>query len=305
MVVLVALVVALIPHALAVSIPAKRQSITTLSSAQIDTFTPYSNFAAAAYCTAAQTADWGCGSLCEANSGFVVQASGGDGDGTQFWYVGYDPSLKEVIVAHQGTDPDELKADLTDVNIIRGKLDSTLFPGISSSITVHEGFRNEQKKTASSVLAAVKASMSAHATSSVTVVGHSLGAAISLIDSVFLTLNLGSDATIKYIGYGLPRVGNQAFADYLDANIDVTHINNKEDDVPIVPGMFLGYHHPSGEIHIQDSGAWDSCPGQDNESALCTTGDVSSIFTGDEDDHDGPYNGVYMGTVGAELCTGP
>ena len=37
-------------------------------------------------------------------------------------------------------------SDLTDADIIRGKLDSTLFPGISSSITVHEGFRNEQKK---------------------------------------------------------------------------------------------------------------------------------------------------------------
>ncbi|VDC00963.1 unnamed protein product [Peniophora sp. CBMAI 1063] len=303
MVALVALAVALIPHALAISVPAKRQSITPLSTAQIDAFTPYSNFAAAAYCTAAQTADWDCGPLCDANSGFVVQASGGDGDGTQFWYVGYDPSLKQVIVAHQGTDPDQIMSDLTDANIIRGKLDSTLFPGISSSITVHEGFRNEQAKTASSVLAAVKASMSAHATSSVTIVGHSLGAAISLLDSVYLSLNLGSSVTIKFIGYGLPRVGNQDFADYLDANIDVTHINNKEDLVPILPGMFLGYHHPSGEIHILDSGAWDSCPGQDNESDSCTTGDVPSIFQGDEDDHDGPYNGVSMGTIAADMCT--
>ena len=65
--------------------------------------------------------------------------------------------------------------------------------------------------------------MSAHAAQSVTVVGHSLGAglrlmflcrwlthhkgaAISLIDSIFLTLNLDPGTTIKYIGYGLPRV---------------------------------------------------------------------------------------------------
>jgi hypothetical protein len=38
-------------------------------------------------------------------------------------------------------------------------------------------------------------------------------------------------------------------------------INNKEDPVPILPGRFLGYVHSSGEIHIEDSGAWDACPG--------------------------------------------
>jgi len=79
------------------------------------------------------------------------------------------------------------------------------------------------------------------------------------------------------------KVGNQAFANYVDAgDLSVTHINNKwvehglhdtntcsilelisfrEDLVPIVPGSFLGYHHPSGEVHIMDSGSWVSCPG--------------------------------------------
>ena len=64
-------------------------------------------------------------------------------------------------------------------------------------------------------------------------------------------------ATVSFIGYGLPRVGNQDFADYVDSlGLSITHINNKEDFVPILPGRFLGFHHPSGEVHIQDSGAW-------------------------------------------------
>lgn len=101
---------------------------------------------------------------------------------------------------------------------------------------------------------------------------------------------------MSFIGYGLPRVGNQAFANYVDAQpISVTHINNKEDFVPILPGMFLGFHHPSGELHIQDSDAWVACPGQDNSSKQCTVGDVPNIFEGDESNHDGPYNGVEMG----------
>jgi hypothetical protein len=92
------------------------------------------------------------------------------------------------------------------------------------------------------------------------------------------------------------QVGNQAFANYVDGtNGHLTHINNKEDPVPILPGMFLGFVHPSGEVHIEDSNAWDNCPGQDNDSTLCSTGDVPNIFEGDESDHDGPYNGVTMG----------
>lgn len=45
---------------------------------------------------------------CEANPTFQPTASGGDGEVTQWWYVGYDPTLEEVIVAHQGTDTSDM-----------------------------------------------------------------------------------------------------------------------------------------------------------------------------------------------------
>lgn len=122
-----------------------------------------------------------------------------------------------------------------------------------------------------------------------------IGAAISLLDAIYLPLHI-SGLTVTYIGYGLPRVGNQDFANYVDAQpISVTHINNKEDPIPILPGEFLGYVHPSGEVHIEDSGEWANCPGQDNPSTECSTGDVPSLAQGDLDDHDGPYDGIEMG----------
>jgi predicted lipase len=116
--------------------------------------------------------------------------------------------------------------------------------------------------TASAILSAVQDTLSAKGTSSVTVVGHSLGGALALLDGVFLSLKLPS-ATVRVVSYGMPRVGNQAFANFVDSQLSgrVTHVNNEEDPIPTVPGIFLGFHHPSGEIHIQDSGAWDSCPG--------------------------------------------
>ncbi|KAI6010401.1 Alpha/Beta hydrolase protein [Pisolithus microcarpus] len=272
-----------------------RQSITGLTTSQIDSYTPYTYYASAGYCTAAQTLAWDCGTNCQANSDFLPVASGGNGDSVQYWYVGYDPSLDTVIVAHQGTDPSEILPLVTDADFFLTSLDSSLFPGISSDIEVHNGFMNAQASTATEVLAAVQTTMSKYGTTTVTVVGHSLGAAISLLDSVYLPLHLPSGTSFQTITYGLPRVGNQAFANYVDANLHLTHINNKEDPIPILPGMFLGYVHPAGEVHIEDSGEWAACPGQDNPSTQCIVGDVPTILQGDESAHDGPYNGIEMG----------
>ena len=114
------------------------------------------------------------------------------------------------------------------------------------------------------------------------------------MDAVYLPLHLPSDTVFKYVGFGQPRVGNQAFADYVDANVsDKTRITNKKDPVPILPGRLLGFHHASGEVHIySNTDAWNSCPGQDNTNSVCTIGDVPNIFVSDIDDHSGPYNGV-------------
>ena len=100
-----------------------------------------------------------------------------------------------------------------------------------------------------------------HGASFVTVVGHSLGAALALLDGLYLSLNL-PNTEVRVIGYGMPRVGNQAFANWVDEHLHLTHINNQEDLIPILPGNFLGFHHASGEVHITDSGTWKSFPGK-------------------------------------------
>ncbi|RPD59102.1 lipase [Lentinus tigrinus ALCF2SS1-7] len=286
---------AAIPASIPASELAERQAITALTTSQITAFRPYTHYASTAYCQPAATLAWNCGANCEANPQFVPIASGGDGDSTQFWYVGFDPTLGEVIVGHQGTDTSEILPVLEDGDIILETLDSGLFPGLSSDIKAHMGFAGSQSRSAAGVLAAVKTGISKFGAKKVTVTGHSLGAAIGLLDAVFLPLHI-SGITTRFVGYGMPRVGNQEFADYVDSRaISVTHINNKEDLVPILPGRFLGYHHPSGEVHIVDSGSWLSCPGQDNTSDECTVGDVGNIFEGNTDDHSGPYDGIEMG----------
>jgi len=273
-----------------------RQSITTLTTTQISAFEPYAFYASTGYCSPSTTINWSCGANCEANPSFIPVASGGDGVDVQFWFVGFDPTLNTVIVSHQGTTVDTIIPVITDADFFLEPLDSSLFPGVSSGVEAHNGFAGDQADTATDILAAVEETMAAHGATSVTTTGHSLGAALSLLDALYLSIQLPG-TTVNYMGFGLPRVGNQAFANLIDATLPnrVAHVNNKEDPVPILPGEFLGFVHPSGEKHIMDSNAWVACPGQDNPSDECSTGDVPTIFEGDLDDHDGPYDGVTMG----------
>ena len=90
------------------------------------------------------------------------------------------------------------------------------------------------------------------------------------------------------------QVGNQAFADYVDSELNgkFTRITNLKDPVPILPGEFLGFRHPSGEAHIDNGLVWKWCPGQDNSDAQCSIGDTPNIFVSDIKDHEGPYNGI-------------
>ncbi|KIY51646.1 lipase [Fistulina hepatica ATCC 64428] len=264
-----------------------------LTSAQVTPYQSYAYFASAAYCAPNTTITWTCGSRCEGNADFEPIASGGNGDSTQYWYVGYAPGHDSIIVAHQGTNPSELLSVVTDARFFLGELDPDLFPGVPSDVEVHTGFAVEQADAAV-ILGNVTAGIEKYGTTAITVAGHSLGAALALLDGLYLHLQI-PDATVNVIDFGQPRVGNPAFALWVDENVNLTHINNKEDYVPIIPGMSLGYAQPSGEIHIQDSEQWIACDGHDNESHLCSTGDVPNIFAGDIDDHDGPYDGVEMG----------
>ena len=61
-----------------------RQSITTLTTVQISSFTPYAFFASAGYCQPSATLAWNCGTNCQANPSFHPIASGGDGVVVQF-----------------------------------------------------------------------------------------------------------------------------------------------------------------------------------------------------------------------------
>jgi len=203
------------------------------------------------------------------------------------------------VVAHEGTNPTQFLSDLTDVDIVMENLDSTLFPGISDDIYVHSGFAAEHVKTAAIVLAETETLIQQTGADTVVLVGHSLGGALAELDALFMTMNLPSSVHIKAVTYGTPRVGNPAYATFFDSMVpDFTRVNNEKDPIPIVPGRFLGFEHPHGEVHIISPGDAVSCPGDDDATdSECTIATVPNIADSDLLDHLGPYQGIYIGTI--------
>ncbi|EUC63681.1 lipase [Rhizoctonia solani AG-3 Rhs1AP] len=301
------------------ALPLRRDGTTTLSATEIDSYKIYAQFAQVGYCPPSKTANWTCGESCNAIPDFTPYATGGDGGSVPHWYVGYHAGSHSVVVSNQGSDFDQFEAVLVNAEIFQKNLDATLFPGISENVKAHSGkskqpritqkaqswtfsvgFIDAQATSAAAKLAAVQLAMASSGTSSVTLTGHSLGGAISLLDSLYLSLNLPS-ATIKTVTHGMPRVGNREFADLVDSKIpDLSRITNMQDLVPILPGRLFGYAHPSGEKHIVSAGSWVACAGHDNTDDSCITGTVRTIFNGRSEDHTGPYEGV---SIGARYCT--
>ncbi|CAE6451903.1 unnamed protein product [Rhizoctonia solani] len=289
---------------LALPAPVPRAGVTALTAAQVKTYEPYALLSRVGYCPASKTATWSCGASCSALPGMVVYASGGDGVVTPYCaylsprFVGYYPALNSVVISNQGTDASKFVPILIDADFRLDQLDTKFFPGVSSSVKTHNGFQEAQKRGASAKLAAVKKAISERGTSLVTLTGHSLGGAISLIDALYLSINLPS-AKLKVVTHGMPRVGNSEFAALVDSKIaDISRIVNERDIVPIVPGRGLGFQHVSGEKHIVSPGNWVACSGRDNTDAKCTIGTVPNVLVGDLNDHGGPYEGISIGSSG-------
>ncbi|KAI0061473.1 alpha/beta-hydrolase [Artomyces pyxidatus] len=282
--------------------PISEREVTPLSSSALAGLAPFTQFARAAYCDPSTITNWQCGDACNALPGFQPTLTGGDGNAVQFFFVGFFPTTGSVVVAHEGTDPTELLSDLTDADILKEGLDPTLFPGAPSGVLVHSGFADEHKKSATQILTEVKRLLALHSSTSVNLIGHSLGGALAELDSLFMKLNLPTGTSVKGVTYGTPRVGNQAFATFFDSQVsDFTRVNNEHDLVPIVPGQFLDFEHPHGEIHIISPGNAVFCSGDDDTSdAQCTDQSVPNILEGDILNHLGPYEGISIGTI---FCT--
>ncbi|GAU40512.1 hypothetical protein TSUD_92840 [Trifolium subterraneum] len=87
---------------------------------------------------------------------------------------------------------------------------------------------------------------------SVVLVGHSLGASLSIVSAFDLVENGVTDIPIAAFVFGSPQVGNKAFNDRFKKfqNLKVLHVRNVIDLIPHYPGKLLGYEYTGVELEI-------------------------------------------------------
>ena len=127
-----------------------------------------------------------------------------------------------LLVVFHGTET--LENVMTDI-----RFRQTPFPPYGS---VHEGFADQY---VGSVRSDVLAFAAQHAASikRVVVTGHSLGAALAQLCAVDLAARLPS---VMLFTFASPRVGDEAFADAMDASVDHKRFQNVNDLIPAMPG---------------------------------------------------------------------
>ncbi|KAF7288972.1 Lipase-3 domain-containing protein [Mycena indigotica] len=245
-------------------------------------------FARAAYCPSASITSWTCGLPCQQLKGVKFLQSGGDQGAVPFYFIAHDTVENTLVVAHEGTDPSKFLSLLNDAEFALTAIDTKRIPNAAGKgIKVHDGFQNTFQRTADGLLAGVQKNLASTGVQKVVVTGHSLGAAIATMTAAMLRAQLPSNIQVATTTFGMPRGGNQAWADYLDSTLGVTFVTNQHDPVPIVPPLLFGFKHPSGEVHIVDSTQQNivSCPGQDNKQCIS----ANSLLKPSISNHLGPY----------------
>ncbi|KAJ7132176.1 alpha/beta-hydrolase [Mycena epipterygia] len=245
-------------------------------------------FARVAYCSSQSITTWTCGAPCQVLGNVTFLQSGGDEGLIPLYFIAHDVDDQSIVVAHEGTDSKNILSILNDAKFGLVDLNSTRFPETEGQgIQVHSGFQQTFERTADGLLAGVMKGLADTGVKKVVVTGHSLGAAIATMTGAMIKNAVDPSVEVSVSGFGLPRGGNQAWADFLDSGVGVTFMTNQNDPVPTVPPRFLGFQHSSGEIHIIDDTQQNfvACPGQDNEN--CATG--NSLLSVSVGNHKGPY----------------
>lgn len=148
---------------------------------------------------------------------------------------------------------------------------------------MHAGFYKAWQSVANKTEAALTKYLKKYPDYSITVTGHSLGGAIA--GQAYPGLKSAGFNVGKAYTFGQPRLGNKAFADFVDKLSGTTeeHIGDyyrtthSFDGVPQLPNQNMGFHHSRTEFWERDNKAGNQsaaktyrCFGQ--EAADCNDG---------------------------------
>ena len=131
----------------------------------------------------------------------------------------------------------------------------------------------------------------------VDIVGHGLGGVVGLLVSLALSKS-SPEMPITSTLFSLPRMGNPAFAawvdDKMDSKFQVYRVVSYADTIPHVPAEHLGVAHPKkGEVWVgADPRTAYACNSAGSSTAICS---ASVAFSRTSlVDHNGPFGGIWI-----------
>uniref|UniRef100_A0A061RNW9 Alpha beta-hydrolase n=1 Tax=Tetraselmis sp. GSL018 TaxID=582737 RepID=A0A061RNW9_9CHLO len=272
------------------------------------------NLAAVSQCQPHRIANWTC-TRCWHIPDFQDASVNHDLERELLAFTGWLPSLNSAIVVFRGTDRGSLSNWLAD---LRGwQTDFDLPWPRAEGCRVHSGFFGAYNASTLRPFVShnVERLLEAHEGAPVTVVGHSLGGALASLCAAELAaghLVPGRSPEVHLMTLGSPRVGNEAFAEFVDravsSSLRVTHMN---DVVPSLPIRAMGFHHLRREVWLADirfeTQRFFSSPVQvpvvcdgSGEDPLCHAGQCTLGLCTSVYNHVHGYFGLFMGQ--SESC---
>lgn len=159
---------------------------------------------------------------------------------------------------------------LDDFEILQVKYDT--FPECNCS--VHYGFYQSALGVQINTLYSIHSIRETYPDYSIIVTGHSYGAAVALL--VAMELVRAGYHDIKVYNYGQPRVGDDAFATFVNsvfaAGDDYVRVTHNRDIVPhLPPTEGFGYYHSCGELFENGDGNLTICSDTVCEDTNCSS----------------------------------
>ncbi|KAJ2722181.1 hypothetical protein GGI07_003457 [Coemansia sp. Benny D115] len=180
-------------------------------------------------------------------------------------YIGHNDKTGVIVISFRGS------ADTNDwVQDSEFTLD--MWPEHIPGAMVHHGFLSAYHSVSVNVTSTILRLSKAYPSYKLVFTGHSLGGAESVLCAVdMLRIAPEIKNRVHIYTYGMPRIGNDAWADGIDAlGLPIYRVVYESDLVPHIPFQWLGYQHFAQEVWIH-SNRTHFC-GKEQESLQCSAG---------------------------------
>ncbi|XP_021966037.1 lipase [Folsomia candida] len=200
-------------------------------------------------------------------------------------FIAVNKDLKEIVVSYRGTLNMQNLVQDTHPSIVSIEAGSTsLERGKKSKgpeIWVHTGMINATNSLYPEVVEKLGKLLKKHPDFDVVVIGLarllpqprrgcSVAHSFLLKEELGLPKDFPTPKSYSYFGYGTPRVGNQAYADYWNAQpMQITRVINKADFAAYTPSALGGYVHNGNELWIMLTGGEKVCSKMVYEDLSC------------------------------------